>query len=519
MSSPTPPLAQTAEKTLALLWERVRQQGDLPGFAKAISSILSAMRGEEDLEFNMTQTVLSDPALTQKVLRLANSAMYAAFGQKISTISKAVVVLGTETIGHLALGLKLIDELSAASPSSSSAQLQMEKAVLAGHVARQVATSANCHDAEEAVVCSMLHSLGRMMVVFYLADRWNEIRQQCKVQAPRRPELSESQLEDEIATHLLHISLEEIGHATARRWGFPASLINTMRQMPPRSDVNEPLAHADWLAALSTMSVGCADALCDAEDAGSEQIARLATDYAGMLGVPAEKMQTAIECARQNSAAELTAVHVARRANTEKRAGGASVTAQSDLEDLRQKQLSILRQGVADMHEVIGLATPGQLMTMALETVYQGLRLKRAVAFMHSFKDGKYVGKISFGAGMHAMLPHLVFEDSHHADVFKAAVVNDKLIYIEHAKDPDFAAKLPHWWKSTLQSAQSFLVLPLSLGGHPAGFIYGDWADEHPPFGLHEAEFQILNDIRNCVIQALERRRQAASNKQSGAPR
>ena len=154
------------EKTLALLWERVKQQGDLPGFAKAVTSILGAMRGEDDQGFNMTQTVLSDPALTQKVLRLANSAMYSAFGQSIGTVSKAVIVLGTETIGHLALGLKLMDELSAASPDTASACLEMEKAVLAGHVARQVATSANYKDAEEAVVCSMLHTLGRMMVVF-----------------------------------------------------------------------------------------------------------------------------------------------------------------------------------------------------------------------------------------------------------------------------------------------------------------------------------------------------------------
>ncbi|HCE09641.1 MAG TPA: GAF domain-containing protein, partial [Oxalobacteraceae bacterium] len=64
------------EKTLELLWSRIRQRGDLPGFSKAVGAILGAMRGDDDREFNMTKTVLSDPALTQKVLRLANSAMY-----------------------------------------------------------------------------------------------------------------------------------------------------------------------------------------------------------------------------------------------------------------------------------------------------------------------------------------------------------------------------------------------------------------------------------------------------------
>ena len=54
----------TAESTLALLFERTRRQGDMPGFTKAISAILGAMRGEDEQEFNMTQTVLTDPVLT-----------------------------------------------------------------------------------------------------------------------------------------------------------------------------------------------------------------------------------------------------------------------------------------------------------------------------------------------------------------------------------------------------------------------------------------------------------------------
>src|SRR5476651_2836050 len=129
---------QLGKNTLELLWARTRQQGDMPGFAKAISAILGAMRGEDEQEFNMTRTVLSDPVLTQKVLRLANSGMYSAFGQHVNTVSKAVLVLGTEAIGHLALGLKLIEELAASSTDSTIAHIEMEKAVLAGIVAQQI---------------------------------------------------------------------------------------------------------------------------------------------------------------------------------------------------------------------------------------------------------------------------------------------------------------------------------------------------------------------------------------------
>ncbi len=47
----------SADATLSLLWERIRRQGDMPGFTRAINAILASMRGEDEREFSMTQTV------------------------------------------------------------------------------------------------------------------------------------------------------------------------------------------------------------------------------------------------------------------------------------------------------------------------------------------------------------------------------------------------------------------------------------------------------------------------------
>ncbi|WP_288380601.1 HDOD domain-containing protein, partial [uncultured Massilia sp.] len=237
----TAPRSRLADATLALLWERTRRQGDMPGFTKAINAILASMRGEDEREFSMTQTVLSDPVLTQKVLRLANSGMYSAFGQRINTVSKAVLVLGTEAIGHLALGLKLIEELARSTPDTEAAHVEMEKAVLAGMVAQQIAAGSVPRDAEEAVVCSILHSLGRMMVTFYMPERWARLR--AAAGAGR---------EEGAAAGLLGLTLEEIGRATAEHWGLPRNLVSSMRRVEP-GERFEGFGHDDWLAALGTL--------------------------------------------------------------------------------------------------------------------------------------------------------------------------------------------------------------------------------------------------------------------------
>ncbi|WP_295992044.1 HDOD domain-containing protein [Rugamonas sp.] len=479
------------DATLALLWERTRTRGDMPGFTKAIGAILGAMRGEDEQGFNMTRTVLSDPVLTQKVLRLANSGMYAAFGQHVNTVTKAVLVLGTEAIGHLALGLKLIEELSSASPDSGIAHIEMEKAVLAGMVAQQIGASADSRHAEEAVVCSMLHTLGRMMLTFYMPERWLELEQRA---APDQA--------DALAPELLGLSMEEIGCAVAQHWGLPKNLISGMRRIEPPAAGAE-VTTADWIAGLSTMSSQCADALWHDDAEGAAVVQQLAERYAGMLGVDTDRLMVAIDQAKAVAAADLSIAPLSKPA--ERRAQALAKTR------MRAAGNKILLSGLADMRDMLDSASPGQMVSVALETVYKGLDFSRAVAFVRSRKDQRYAARMCFGDGVKELLADMVFEDSYEPNVFHAALNSDRVIFIENARDQKFAAKLPHWWKSTLAEARSFVILPLSSNGQPAGFLYGDWDETFPPIQLSQTEFSLLNDLRALVVRAVERRHQVES--------
>jgi HD-like signal output (HDOD) protein len=485
MTKPEPP---AADATLALLWERVREQGDMPGFARAIGAILGAMRGEDEHEFNMAQTVLTDPVLTQKVLRLANSGMYSAFGQRINTVTKAILVLGTDAIGHLALGLKLIEELSAASPGSNNSHIEMEKAVLAGMVAQQLAFSAAARDPEEAVVCSMLHTLGRMMVTFYMPEHWTRLQEHGGIGA-----------EDAAAPAVLGLSLEKIGRAVAEQWGLPRSLLDGMRHVEPGAR-GARFTHSDWLAAVSTMSTACAESLWHDDAAGAARVSELAADFAPMLGVEPASILVAIEKAKAAAASDLSIAPLSKPA--ERRARALASTRK------RAEGNKILASGLAEMRDCVASANPGQMISMALETVHQGLTFSRAVAFLRNRREGVYMAKMGFGEGVSELLPRMVFSEAYEPNVFHAALTSDRVIFIENARDPKFAAKLPPWWKSTLPEARSFVIVPLCAHGKPAGFIYGDWDDSFPAIALNQAEFTLLNEVRALVVRSIERPRQ-----------
>lgn len=478
------PLADAA-RTVELLQKRIRERGDMPGFAKAIRAIVGAMHGESEREFNMTNTVLSDPVLTQKVLRLANSPMYAVFGQGINTVTKAVIVLGTEAIGHVALGLKLVESLNKATPDSALAREEMGKAVLAGEIARQLASSAGTRDAEEAVVGSMLHGLGRMLASFYLPEHWSQVLEAVEGGA--------SEVEEVLRVFGLHLA--DLGRQTAQRWGLPNSLLSSMREVGPRP-VEEPLDHAEWLAAMSTLSYRSAQAVWQAPADAPSDLSALATGYADMLGMESTDLIAAIDAARSTQEAN---VEVAP-SSSEKR------KPQQPVRDPAQAA-QILARGVVDMRDVADNVNATQLMTMGLEAIHQGLGLNKSVVFLRNTARQEYRGRIYFGQGVQDVLPQLALNDAYEPDVFHAALATGKMIFVASAQEPLFLARLPRWWRQAFPNVRSFVVLPLLVQRQAIGFIYGDWGATQTVPQLHASELAPLNELLDLMMQGIEQRR------------
>jgi HD-like signal output (HDOD) protein len=454
------------------------------------------------------------------VLRLANSAMYSVFGQNINTVSKAVIVLGTDSIGHLALGLKLIDGLAEASSESRTARAEMEKAIMAAHVARQVASAATVQDSEEAVVCSMLHSLGRMMVTFYLPESWQAIQ----------AHVAQGETEQLAAQAALGLGLDAVGRLVAQQWGLPAPLVNSLKDMAPHAP-GEPLDHGDWLAAVATLSTRCAEAIAPrapvAGQAGTVAsvmpaadmaavLQRLSDDYAAMLGLEPDQLSGAIASARSTAAADPLLASapgfMAPEAEAEITLSAQVLapeppppaTASGKPADAAQQ----LERGVADMRGAAGSASTAQLLGMALETVFKGLGFSRTIAFLRNPDEARYAARLMLGDGLQEIAAQLGFDDGYQPDVFHAALANDKMIFIENAQDPNFVNKLPRWWKDALPTARSFMVLPLTVNRRPVGLIYADWDSSLPQGRIDYQEVVPLDQLRVLVVRAIEQRRQ-----------
>jgi len=117
---------------------------------------------------------MSDFALTQKVLKLANSAMYASFGGEVSTVttpspSSAMMPWGIWRWGEAAGLTAQCRPQGRGRPAGACAR----------HAGWQRGQSMmqrmGIEDGEEGVVASLLHRLGSLLVSFYLPESWRSI--------------------------------------------------------------------------------------------------------------------------------------------------------------------------------------------------------------------------------------------------------------------------------------------------------------------------------------------------------
>ena len=279
-------MARTVKaELLDKLWTRMSERGDFPMLSQALRTTVSAM-SDDDLDFTvLVQVVLSDFGLTQKVLRLANSAMYIAFGGNITTVTRALMVLGMDAVGHLVVGLKLVDHFHQSAPRRIDAKLELNRTLLSGAVARQITEHTDLRSAEEAVVCTLMRQIGKLLVAFYLESEWDQLRRKAATDNIR---------DSDACAALLGVTFEEIGIEAADRWRLPETIRAGMRASDPLAPIDETVPrHVRWLQAVTNYSTEVADALTAqnmAEATASRCCVDIANRYSGALNTDAETL-------------------------------------------------------------------------------------------------------------------------------------------------------------------------------------------------------------------------------------
>ncbi|MBU1225066.1 MAG: HDOD domain-containing protein [Gammaproteobacteria bacterium] len=536
------PEGETRESALDILLRRMRTESDFPALSEAIGDINRIASSEREGVNELSNTILRDFALTNKLLKVVNVAFYNHVGGgSISTISRAVVVLGFDTVRSIALSLILFDNLE----NKAHAQLLKEefvKVLYAGMLAREMAGKAQVKDAEEAFIGAMLHNLGRLLAMFYFPEETAAIRQRVE---------SEGVSDVRASVDVLGLSFESLGMGVARNWGFPDQLVQTMKVLPG-GKIRKSTSTIEQLRALAAFSNELCDIILTTPDADrGKALAQLTARFGDSLPVTEKQLYAVMEHSMQDIAQFALAVKVnltqsafaqqaSKWAGLAKVPGAAPVpeagqdtpaaatpdaAAELDASVLHQHALvlepnpdedtgasqpltsertqSILTSGLQDIsNSLIDEAVSiNDILRMILEAMYTGMGFAHVVLCIKDGRRNTMCGKFGFGSDVQRLIKAFDFSLAEKPDVFLVALQNNADILITDIDDPKIATRIPAWYRHNV-SARTFVLFPIIVKGKPVGLIYAD-RPEPGDIAIPEKELSLLKSLRNQAVLAI----------------
>lgn len=208
--------------TIEFLLHRMQRKKDFPAVSSTLADINRLTSGESKAPTDkLVNVILRDQALTNKLLKLANSAYYGARASEINNISDAVVFLGLEQVRMTANSLTLFGHFKGDSAVLKDA---MTKSFFSGLIARHLARRDRLKQAEEAFICGTCQNLGENLAIYYFTPEFDEIT------ALRQ----EKGLDKAAASRgVLGVSYSELGAAVAKIWSLPETIVTAIKGVPP----------------------------------------------------------------------------------------------------------------------------------------------------------------------------------------------------------------------------------------------------------------------------------------------
>ena len=161
------------------------------------------------------EVVTSDPALTGRVLRLANSA-YLALASRVDSIDHAVRVLGLSQIHDIALATSAVGSLTRLKNEMFDIfdfwRMSVYTAVCARHLAMRCALPAP----QRLFIAGLMHNIGNLIIAHQLPQAYME----CVLSA-RAKEHPYHLIQQE----LLGFDYADVGAELLRQWNLPPALV------------------------------------------------------------------------------------------------------------------------------------------------------------------------------------------------------------------------------------------------------------------------------------------------------
>ncbi len=230
----------------------IDQPGKLPTIPKVGQQLIASFSSEDVSVGEIANQLSADPALSAKLLRLANSA-YFHVSRTIGTVDAALQMLGFVMVRNLVLG----NSMAAAYKHLQGINLQQfwRYNLYTACSARWLAHRTD-FNSDLVFTLGLMHGLGQLQIHSVMPQAVASLNQQCHVLDANRAALEQQHF---------GFDFTQVSAELARLWHFPQALTDAL------AHVADPLAAPEFSEAAAWVHMGAWRARCEVLGLNPEQ--------------------------------------------------------------------------------------------------------------------------------------------------------------------------------------------------------------------------------------------------------
>jgi len=221
----------------------VRTMGDLPPSPLVATKLLELLRDPDTETHDLVTTLSLDPAVSARVLKMANSVIYDQQRQ-VTTVERAIIVVGQNTLRNMALDSSL---RNAKRTYGLLERRLWENSIASAVGCRLIARATGGFDSDEAYLAGLLHHVGKTLMINRDKPLYQEVQ--------RIVDSGEGELTD-VERGLFAYSHDMVGAALLDHWNFPELLIAATHHHHDFAEVAEEESELHVLCSIINLADG-----------------------------------------------------------------------------------------------------------------------------------------------------------------------------------------------------------------------------------------------------------------------
>lgn len=226
----------------------------IPTMPKVVQGLISTFNASEVDVPRIARLVNTDPVITAKVLRLANSSYYHR-ARAVSTINDAVVFLGLDALRMLVIGAGFAGSVPV--PLSLGRNLYWRYCLHTAVAAKFFASHCK-EDCETAFTAGLLHAIGEPLMVTAMESELLPVDAEARFYDHERARCERA---------VVGFAFSDLGGDLAESWCFPSAVVTAIRTAP------KPLEHVEFSKLGACVYIGAHFAAAHERSESVEQAA------------------------------------------------------------------------------------------------------------------------------------------------------------------------------------------------------------------------------------------------------